>query len=390
MNTKFTITRDQLNQLKEKNKLYSYIYSSFTKAFFKISENRFIFMLRGNNGVLQTSLSIDFTGEPVYYSIEYNKWQTVLQKYSESEKIDFVISKNTLKITANEDPDLINLSLNIYSPDSNEAIIIDDFIRTKREEVIQDNKCLTLNEELLSNLNFVDSLFTTQGRVNSVGLGIDSIVYSDRALVVKSYLSENFPEELFSSLSDGSGSYIYLHTAIIKLLPLLYRTNTNIYFSRDYNILYWSDDDTEIYIASPDREVVLPTEEEFKNIQPPSGSPTFSIDSGVLSNCLEFFDGFYEGSAWKPITFNINANKDISLYYKHPTTEITKILPGAVCNTDGSFTIDSEMLKKIINRVKDSDAEEKVNITFDEDAPGVYLSAGTVDYEAVFSKLSGE
>lgn len=388
MNTKFTITRDQLNQLKEKNKLYSYIYGFFTKAFFKVSENKFTFMLRGDNGVLQTSVPIDFTGEPVYYSIEYNKWQTVLQKYGESKKINFVVSKNTLKITADGDPDVINLSLNIYPPDSNEAIVIDDFIRTKKEEVIQNNKCLVLNEELLSGLSFVDSLFTAQGRVNSVGLGINNIVYSDRALVVKSYLSKNFPEELFSSLSDDS--YIYLHTAIIKLLPLLYKTNANIYFSGDYNILYWNDNNTEIYIASPDREVVLPTEEEFKNIQPPSGSPTFSIDPEVLSNCLEFFDGFYEGSAWKPITFNINANKDISLYYRHPTTEITKILPGVVCNTDGSFAIDSEMLKKVINRVKDSDAEEKVNITFDEDAPGIYLSADITGYEAVFSKLSGE
>ena len=112
-----------------------------------------------------------------------------------------------------------------------------------------------------------------------------------------------------------------------------------------------------------------------------------------LKNSLAFFVGFYSSEAWQPIKFTVEKDKDITLSYNHPTSEITKTLTGVRGDKEGSFLLDSEVLRKIIAKLSDRGFSEDqvIRINYDEkdsgnDAPGVYFTIDTT-YEFLISKL---
>lgn len=381
---KFTLTRRNLDILKNKIKLYNHISSLFTRAYFKVDSNNFTFMLRGQTGVFQTTMTLDIPLDPsedsFYFSIDYSKWQIALQKFENTEALNLETTSNLLKISSKDSNDLINLGLLTFKEDSSEAVVINNFIASKKAEASSFNK-LTITPTLLNSLNFVDTLFSNQSsQVNSIGLNKKNIIYSDRATVLKINLtSDAFLENL---IIPNNEEYIFIHSNTIKLFNLLFKTSGVMYFTDTYDDLYWEDEDSSLYMILEERKVALPTQEEFESIKPQDAGQ-FEISLGSIKNGLDFFTGFYEGSMWKPITFEIFPNKEISLHYKHPIAEITKTLNNVVGSKESIFTIDSETLRKILNRASENTGS--VIFSYDEDAPGIYILMGNC--EAVLSKL---
>lgn len=365
------LTRDNLNIFKTETKLLNFLSAFFTRAYFKATSEFFRLMLRGQYGVFQTTIPAVTTtlDKPIYFSVDFNKWQIALQKFEGSSSIVLEFTPNLLKITSPDSSDVINLGVLYFKEDSPEAIVLDNFLTSKREEIFNQHR-LTFTPEVVDALNFADSLFTSStSQANSVGLGQQDVIYSDRSAVLKISLKDSLPSELFTD-SD----YIYIHSTTIKLLNYLTPTSNEFLFNSDFGTFYWEDFNSAIYMVSSDRKIALPSDEEFQAILP-QGNGYFSTKLASLKQGLDFFTGFYEGSMWKPITFKAEKGKEVLLHYHHPTAEITKELDGVEGTEDGIFTVDSETLRKIITKLLLNDPEATLKVSYDEDGPGVLLEA---------------
>lgn len=382
---KVVFNKEQIEVLIRKIKLCNTLNSIFSKMYLKISKDKFEYILRGATGVFKVSIDIESDFEnPVYLAVDYNKWQMTINKFEFVKELVFSLKNNVLKVTSNEGDKegVISLGTVNYNESSSEARIINEFLPNKKGELAGEKGIMiTFTEEITNTLKFMDNFFSIQAsKVNSIGLGKKDIMYSDRATVLKYTLSEELPKEYFKFLKEED--YIHIHSFVVKLLDLLCKTSPNVYFNNDYSSLYWEDDNSALFLVSEDREVALPTAEQWEMIKP-SENNSITFAPSALKDCLNLFIGFYEGSMWKPISFDISTNKT-SLFYKHPTTEVVKDLEGAEGNAEGSFILDSEALRRVVSRADDQKLES-MTIFYDDEAPGVLIKAG--DLEAILSKL---
>ena len=390
----FELNNNNLTLLQEKAKLYTYLSGKLDKAYFKVSTGKFVFALQSGDGEIVTTFDIDYDGETQYYSVEYSKWMTALQKFAGADSIKISLSDSLLRLKVDGISDVINLGVITYDECSNVARMVDEFIPQRKTDIQNFNYKLTLTEEVLRDFDLMNNLFSTQNRTNSIGVSETDIMYSDRGVVVKANLAETLPEDLFGGLSPDD-THIYLHSFTLKLFEFLKPFNDEVYFDDEYDVLYWGDDRSELVIYSEAKSVSLPTQEQFDSIKPANPDTCFEINLDTLRESLNFFIGFYEGSAWKPIKFILEAGKDTSLRYSHPTADINKALPGVVSNFDAEFTLNSETLGKILQKIKEGnpDKELVVRFNFDENsvpedqrASGVYCTVGTT-YEFIMAKL---
>lgn len=385
----FKLSNSQISKFYGKSKLYSQISKYLNKAYFKLTQGKLLLQLKGQNGIFQTAFDVDYSGDNVYFSTEYSKWVTVLQKFSLAPEINIDIDNNSLKFAGGKGYGTVRLGISTFKATSSEAIILDKFIDTKSTEIVAANHVLNLTPTLLSTLALTNSLFLNQDTVNSIGLDKDKAIYSDRVIVLKAALSEKLPNELFI-VESTEVPVIYIHSFFLGLFPIFARTSATVYLSKDYNTLYWKDEDSDFIFVSDSHEVALPSAEDWEEIKP-STNNYISFSLRMLRDTLGFFDGFYEGNTWKPITFEIFKDKEVTLNYKHPTTDISRDLEFKEATADGSFSVDSGTLAKLCSRLVEMfpDLDVEAKIYFDEEAPGVFIKASD-DYEAVLSKLSLE
>ena len=389
MKATFNLNNSQLSILQNKAKICSFLSNNLTRSFFKVDNNSFTLFQRGSAGAFSINVPIECnTVDNFYYSVDYNKWTNALQKFANYSEVCITINKNMLTLYAPKTVDTINLSILTFTEDSPEAILIDSFISSRKADVINEDLELVLDEGILENFNLVDSLFSSQGKVNSIGFSKNETIYSDRSVVLRASSVASVEDSFFDKL--GSEDYVYIHSFFLKLFNLLAKTNTSVYFSNDYETIYWEDETSKLVLTSESRDVALPTNEQWEMIKPQEGAAVFNTNIASLNESLSFFTGFYEETAWKPVVFEIENNK-VNLYYRHPTTEISKALNTDVVNaTDGSFMISSETVSKILNKISSRFSPEAlVTVMYDEDSPGVYckIDCDAVQYEIVLSKL---
>jgi hypothetical protein len=384
MNNNFTLNNFNLGLLRKKTDIYSSLSGKFNSAYFKLVKGFFIFVLCSNDGIIKTTLNIDYDGDTQYFSIEYPKWVLALQKFAFADSIKFELKKNLLKMYVEGSSDVITLNVVNYDESSVPADKINNFLPTKKAEILDCNHHLVLSDELLNDFDMMNSLFQVQSRINSIGISKEDVIYSERSVVVKAHLSTPLEDALFTDLEDDD-KHIYLHSFTLKLLKGLSEFSRDTYFDNNYELLYWADENTELIIFSDDRNVSLPTDEQWEMIKPKNKNVYFDSSVALLNDSLGFFVGFYEGSSWKPLKFEVEKGKDIVLHYSHPTAEVKKTLTGVQGNENGEFLVESETLGKIIAKVKKRYGNEDVMAKFiydpegtsDEDrAPGIYGVVG--------------
>lgn len=388
----FELNNTNLQVLQKKNKLYTLLNTKFDKAYFKVDKGTFIFALCNNNGIITTELPIDYDGDVKYFSLDYRKWQIALQKFSGVDSLKMSIEDSLLKLYVEGSFDEINLGIVSYTSDSLPAKQIDDFAPNKAKEVKASNHVLVMTPEIRNYFDLANSLFTTQARINSIGVSQTNVMYADKNCIVKENLSEPLSDDLFMCL-DPEDNHIYLHTFTVKIMDILKDFNNVFYFNDEYELMVWEDDNTNLVIFSDDKNISLPTDKQLESFLPKDKEAYFEVSLSDLKNSLAFFVGFYSSETWQPIRFTIEKDKDIILSYNHPTSEITKTLIGVRGTKEGSFLIDSEVLRKILAKLdcKDFEEEPVIRINYDEkdsgnDAPGVYGTLGTT-YEFLISKL---
>lgn len=396
--TKDTIKNFELNSknlalLQDKTRIYTYLSGRLDKAYFKLMNGKFLFALYSNDGLMITTLDIDYEGDTEYFSAEWSKWNLALQKFIYSKSLKLSLNKNLLKISVDGSYNVVTLSVVNYDSDSIVAKQLDEFIPTKKTEIIGCNHKLELTPEVVSDFELMNSLFSTQNKINSIGISKTDVIYADRSVVVKANLEEPLSDSLFANINPED-DHIYIHSFILKLIEYLKDFNTTVYFDNEYEVLYWTDDNTEIIIYSDVKTINLPNKEQFEGIQPQNKDVFIDVPADKLVKGIDFFTGFFDGSSWKPIKFILKKDEDVLLYYKNPISETKCNINGVVSKYNGEFILESETLRKIVQKIRDryNDDNVLVRFVFDPEgtetpAPGIYGVSGNV-YEFIISKLS--
>lgn len=391
-NKEINFTKENFGKFLNNSKLYQYLCNNLTKSYIYVKDNTLSFYLKGNVGIFKQDFEVNYNSdEPIIFFVDFGKWFNALQKFEYADSINLNITKNTVKISTPDSPDTINLGIISYSKDEADIVALLNKFPTDRKKITSVNLALTINDEMVSDFNLASSLFINQGRVNSIGLGRTGIIYADRSTILKTKFTFEVNDSLFKNLEPGE-DYIYIHAQLINLINILYKDNPEIYFSEDYSGIYWKTDDSELLYNYENRELAIPTDEQLDAFAPQDPNSYFEVDLGVFKDALNFFNGFYEGSVWKPITFNCVANKEVTMRYKHPSADITKELPCS-CNTDGEFILESDAIKKVTSKVKDKrtdkSEEMKVKFHYDNESPGILCNVG--DYcNVIFAKLEDD
>lgn len=384
---KFTLAQNQLAIMQEKSRLYSYLSAEFTKTYFSIGDGHLTIFFHGARGALKTQIPVPLSAEEStkYFQVDYGKWLNAVSKLSFADEIVFNLTAKYLKISTEGSTDSISLGIVSYEEDSSEAFNIRGFIESKKPVV--NSSSLTMDKELADALLVTNSIFSSAAQNNAVALKKDSVMYADRSIILKVLVGAR---DEFLKDRDSVG----IHKFVSGFLLQAMRFNTNFIFDEHYEIVYWEDENTKVVVASERCVIALPSDEELAMFIPQEDAAQgkFSIGQNSLYESLEFFNGFYEASVWKPITFLCKDNK-AKLYYKHPTTEVSKNLDTAEFsqNMNAEFPIVSELLSKLLQKAIDSsDSEDvdsqKVTITYDEEAAGVHCVIGN-SYDVVFAKL---
>lgn len=385
---KFTLAQNQLAIMQEKNKLYSYLSAEFTKTYFAVGEGYLTIFFHGARGALKTRISIPATANSSgvnYFQVDYGKWLNAISKLSFADEIVFNLTAKYLKIGTEGSSDSISLGIISYEEDSSEAINISSFIEHRKPLV--DTASLVVDKDLADALQVTTSIFSSAAQNNAVALKKESVMYADRSIILKVLTGSRGN---FLKNRDSVGIHKFVGGFILQAM----RFNTEFLFDENYETVYWEDSNSCAIIASERCVIELPTDEELSAFIPQEDSEKgrLTVGQNSLYASLEFFNGFYEASVWKPITF-LCKKDTVKLYYKHPTTEVSKSLDTAsvVQSMDAEFPIMSELLSKLLQKAIDSvdssDVDtEQVTITYDEAAPGIHCVIGN-SYDVVFAKL---
>lgn len=378
---KFNLSQANLSSLQEKTKLINYVSSAFTRTYFRLSKGKLSILFRGAKGGLK--ISVDLEGfdeaETKYFMVDYSKWSNALSKMTFADQIECTLTDKSLRIAIPGSKDVIALGIISYEAGSSE---VDSF-----EELIKplDNAHDLLYEETIGDaFSLSISLFSSAGKNNAVSVQTDKVVYADRSIVVAGKINKR-------NMFLGARNQIDVHRFLIGFMMIANRFNSLFGFSEDYDKLYWTADGVEALIASEPCDISIPSSEELAEIGPVAGTAgygTIVVDHRALHACLGFFNGFYEASAWKPITIR---RKDgiTELYYKHPTTEISKSFDAtSTSGEDGEFMISSEALDRILSRSIEKTSDNKaITFSYDATAPGVSCIVGDHEYDVMFGKL---
>ena len=387
----FELTNYQLSALQSKKKVYSTLYSFLDRTYFKLSTNNLVFAMLGTNGLIKTSIDISYTGEETYFEIDYKKFDVILQKFAIYETVQFKIEDSRLTISTPTTSDSVKIQITIIPSDDKVAKDIDSGIESILSSKINPRHTICVSDELIDNIGLFNYVFNTSGTINAIGLTADSIMYSDRNVVIKSTLIDKLPKELFDSVPDDD-QYVYLHVDMLKTMLLLSQFRNEFQFDSEYDIVFWHDENTSLIFSSNNKTVMLPTEDQYEGIRPQDRNVVFSIPLNVLKESLSFFDGLYVESSWKPIIFDTKAGQNVVLRYEHVSAEADKEIEGVTSDFTGSFKVDSETLKKIITKVTDFvDEDSLITFNYDDDSCeepslGVFMQIGE-NFEAVVSKL---
>jgi hypothetical protein len=201
-------------------------------------------------------------------------------------------------------------------------------------------------------------------------------MYADRSIIL----------EVNHNAAADSDADIYLHKYTVGLISLISRMSNVFVFDADYNFVYWRDASCKLVIASDPREIAFPSRDDIQALTP--SASTFEVSQAKLLSGLDFFNGFYASSSWKPITLT-EVEEGLLLNYAHPTAEISKVvdITSTSETRNVSFSIMSEMLEKLLERSNELIPDELATFTYDENGAGVLCTVGSM-YTIIFAKIT--
>ena len=347
------------NLLIKDNKIISQI-SKGAKSYLmvdKTGQNQLYFTI-GNESISRYSLMAQTDG-PIAFFFDFQKFLNSLQKISFNENIILKLTEKSVIIKSDSCNDKVTLSINVL--DLSEIKEIIDLENEKHQ--LDSNNNFIVNEALESFLKASNSLMANTSADSSVFLSKESGIYADRSVVF-----------IAKDIDFNNNKDIFLHNNSIKFCQVT-KGNNNFYtFLEEANAIRWTSENQLIrtYFVQSEADLALPSDEDLESITPKADN-SMKISVGILLNAIEFFNGFYEGSIWKPLDFTVEAgSSQIKLSYSHSSAEIEKFIDAeSDFKYNQKFSIASDSIKSILS-VVNSDSE--VTFIFEKDAPGILMT----------------
>lgn len=374
---KVVITRAEIQQLQEKAKVHSYLQSILTKTYIKVGPSCLTLYFCGIRGGFKQWVKLGGSGQesPMTYLIDYAKWLNALNKLVFSDKIILNATSKSITLSVEGSTDSIALGVTHFAEDSTESLMVDSFIENTLETKninIEKN----IDGPMLESMQIANMMFSSVCKNNTLALNNNRVMYADRSIIL----------EISHNQTNEPGDEVYLHKYTVGLISLVSRLNSRFFFDEDFNFLYWNDETSKLVIASEPREIAFPSKEDIQALTPSAN--TFEVSQAKLLSGLDFFNGFYASSSWKPITLT-EVEEGLLLNYAHPTAEISKVvdITSTSETRNVSFSIMSEMLEKLLERSNELIPDELATFTYDENGAGVLCTVGSM-YTIIFAKIT--
>lgn len=376
---KFEITKAQYNSIMEKDKLFTFVANVFNDATFKVTNSDLEIFLKSGSGIARVKYPIEAEGEERNFRLDYPLFKTAIMKFSSYETITVEIDED-LKIYAGDD----EICLGIEEASDVDALY--SFLDRTSSAVKEEGHVITLTEDVMNKITLASCfLGSADVDVNAIGINAKGTIFADPNAILVAYFDGELDNEAFSSLGEDE-DYVKVHRLLLQLMPLLVTTNSNITFSNDYERIYWSDDNSEIVMASDYIDFTIPTNEDMESLKP-QGEGHAVVSATELKRALDFFLGLYDERAkWNPIKFSITAGREVVIKYDAMTKHLTKTLRGSSATQDGEFQLESGKVLQYLNKLLAIGGGD-LEFDYDEESVGILVKSNIS--EVLFAKTEG-
>ena len=398
------IPQASLEKLSKYSRMFSYLMTSFTKTYGVMDGDKLTLYFKGNKSVVSLALDLETpVTDKLYFSIDINKFLSAAKKIGDTMPLKLLINTAppSMLMTSDATNDKITFSVTFYEADSPEIISLVTFYDDRKKQ-FDGGEEFEANQAFLDFGHIATTYMGTINKNNSIALFKDKLVYADRTVVVgmKASVWKNNPTW------KTAEEHRLLHKFILGFIDFVAPECNTFTLSTDNNIIRWVSTDPTFWaiLAIDPCTITIPGQDDLEAIVPESGQvQTITVKPSRLAEAIDFFSGLFEASVWKPITFTWTSDPTLGqkmvLSYKHPSTEVEKELvveefDGNITAKEASFTLISDSLRTLLNRMLDSG---KLTLRFNELASDVLHGAGieliytdmngNAVYEAVLAKL---
>ena len=405
MKTTVAIPQTSLEKLSRYSRMFSYLMTSFVKTYGVIEGDKLTLYFKGNKSAVSIALPLEAAStDAFYFSIDINKFLSASKKIGSTMPLRLSINTTppSMLMTSDATNDKITFSVTFFEAASPEIASLLTFYADRKSQ-FDGGEEFEANQAFLDFAHIATTYMGTINKNNSIALFQDKLVYADRTVVVgmkasvwHQNISANNPDE-----------HRLLHKFILGFIDFVALEGNTFTLSKDKNQIRWVSPDPLFWaiLAIDPCTITIPNQADLELITPEGAhAKTITVKPTRMAEAIDFFSGLFEASVWKPITFNWiddpTLGQKMVLSYKHPSTEVEKELAveefdGALKVKDASFTLISDSLRTLLNRMPDtgtllirfndldSDVEHGAGIELRySDAQGIEV------YNAVLAKLA--
>ncbi len=354
-----TLSNEAVKALVQKNKLFSYLMSSFTRAYIVFEKQTLQVYLRGTRSVLSYEVPLKEAVDTDFAAIvDITKFVNSAKKTAGSGDLQIIynFSPTTLRLQGAVD-DRITLSVNNIDLADPSLIELRGFYAAKAPHIQSQGVKFQLTADFLMFVKKALVFMAVNTKNNSIEVRPDSAVYADRTIVFRENGLTNYPTNTIPRFA--------IHKYVLGLFEFL-DPDAEFYYDESTRTICWEHpmlSSFRLLLQMEPCSISVPEDTDLEMITPEADrATTLGIKVSKLKEAIEFFSGLYEAAIWKPITFIWGSNKVLNLTYQHPTTEINKVLEveaileeskPEIQNAD--FILISDSLKTSIEALNDED-----------------------------------
>lgn len=397
-----TISQEGIEKLSKYGRMYSFLMSSFTKTYAVFEDDTAVLYFKGNKSVVSISVDLE-QSIPVSrrVTLDIQKFLSAAKKVSGSGNLvlTFNDSPPTMRLSSDTTNDKITLSVSYLEEDNAEILAVTTFHDSNADK-FDSGSAVNVTQDLLDFIHISSTYMSTINKNNSIAVYNEKLIYADRTIVLQ--LNTKVLE------ADITDEPILLHKFVLGFVELVAGDTASFVVSEDRSMIKWQSEDNENFwgvIAIDPCNIAIPDQSDIDGIVPEEDHQEVAvIKPSRFIEAIDFFNGLFEASVWKPITFFWNYNngdQKIKLTYQHPSTEVEKDLivdefQGNLENFSetASFILISDSVRTLLSRLSQNGT---IRLYFNDEASdqahgaGVYITytdeAGVELYTAVLAKL---
>jgi hypothetical protein len=399
---KTTIAQEGIEKLTRYSRMYSFLMSSFTKTYIKFEDSSAILYFKGNKSVLSISVPLETAiTDTQWVSVDIQKFLSAAKKVAGNNGLVLTFNRTppTLRMSSDTTNDKITLSVSYYEETNSEVVSLATFY-TEHEQSFESGSQVSITQDLLDFVHISSTYMSTINKNNSIAIYNDRLVYADRTIILK--LATKVLE------STIVNEPILIHKFVLGFLEFVASDTPVFMIDEARSSILWKsgeDDNFWAIIAIDPCNIAIPDQSDIDSIIPEKTAQQVAlIKPNRFVEAIDFFNGLFEASVWKPITFFWNYNsgdQKIKLSYQHPTTEVEKDLIVEEFQGElekvaemSSFILISDSVRTLLSRISQNGL---IRLHFNAQASdqahgaGVLITytdeAGIEKYSAVLAKL---